>query len=186
MSSPRFKTRLRIGDRKRIRPRLFNFRPLSAKGDYFLKLLAKAIQHTKGPFILAGTKPVPVQAGDPAEKILGESRWLLVLEGRMRYSLSSRGERREVWAEPGTWIYWPPHGWTLEHWEKSCAFLGVVLRSTHVRIILVDYPGGCVQPILPWSHYHTAQPLSSPGNEMIFSLETLSHQAKESEATKTC
>jgi hypothetical protein len=131
---------------------------------FFLAALARAAgRDYSGRLTIAGVRPGALRPGDPPEKIHPYARLLVMLRGRQRYVLSRDGQRAPCDLGPGDALYWPPHAWTIELWERPCRFLGVVMRREFLRVILVDFPGG-PPPVGGTPHaYHTARPLAGAG-----------------------
>jgi AraC-like DNA-binding protein len=159
------------------------FRPIEKSKTYFLGLLDSLLDAEPPSHVwLADSLVCNAQPGDPILRIKAAARFSIMLEGRFPFTISRRGQRREIeWCQ-GQALYLARHAWSLEHRDEPCAFFGVVFLSGCVRFLLADLEKPNIPSVTtPWT-YHTAHPISEAGAHATWALDALAEQ-DDSEAT---
>jgi AraC-like DNA-binding protein len=161
-----------------------DWRPILTEKSYFLELLEHLLADGQPARVrLGGSTVGQALPGDPYVCVQDKARLSIMLEGRMKYTICSQRQRREIELTPNDAIYWARHAWSLDHWDEPYAFFGIVFTRHFTRFLVVDHPGG-PKPATstPW-FYHTAHPISEAGAHATWALDALADQG-DSEATR--
>jgi AraC-like DNA-binding protein len=144
----------------------------SAARRAFSALLDRALARPPAPPVLAGLAPGERRPGDPQEKIAPIPRWMIVLSGEQRVSITRRGVRCDVRLRPGEALHYPRHAWDLHHWALRSRFLAVVYHQRFVRLLVGDYAGAPAAPeAQPALWFHTATAIGDPGRHALSALD---------------
>ncbi len=122
---------------------------------------------------IGGPRFAAARRRDPPARCQPFPRLTVILDGRMRYASSARGERTVVDGIAGSLFFWATNAWNLEFWDTPTEFLGCVFRPDFVRVLRFAHPGGATAAGPARTAHHTRAPLGAAGRQLLASLDAL-------------